>query len=78
MEGLRIFKKIQTWMIFLLAPLKQNSSKYKTLVVKFAKDAHWESSAIESLFLSCNVATLLALPCILPLLESINRLIKLV
>jgi hypothetical protein len=75
-EGLKILNKVHTRWISLLEPLKRLSGEYKTLIVKFAEDAHQESSAKKNLSLLCDVSTLLALPYILPLLESINSLIK--
>jgi hypothetical protein len=44
--------------------------------VKFAEDALQESGAKKNLSLLLDVATLLALPCILPLLEAVESLIK--
>jgi hypothetical protein len=39
-EGLKILNKIHTRWISLLEPLKRISGEYKTLIVKFAQDAH--------------------------------------
>jgi hypothetical protein len=75
-EGLKILKHVQTRWISLLEPLKRISAEYKTLIVKFAQDAPKESGAKKNLTLLLDVATLLALPCILPLLECIQSLIK--
>lgn len=60
----------------MLEPLKRISSEYKTLIVKFAQDAAKESAAKRNLLFLLDVATLLALPCILPMLECIHSLIK--
>jgi hypothetical protein len=56
-------------------PLKRVLSEYKTLIVKMAQDAVVESKAAQNLRLLCNMHTLLALPCLMPLLESMNQLI---
>jgi hypothetical protein len=68
--------KVATRWISLLEPLKRISGEYKTLIVKFAEDASKESGAKKNLSLLLDVATLLALPCILPLLEAVESLIK--
>jgi hypothetical protein len=75
-EGLKILRQVQTRWISLLEPLKRICGKYKTLIVKFAEDAPKESAAKKNLALLLDVTTLFSLPCILPLLESINSLIK--
>jgi hypothetical protein len=46
--------------------------EYKTLIVKMAQDVAEESKVAHNLCLLCDVHTLLALPCLMPLLESIN------
>jgi hypothetical protein len=68
--------KVATRWISLLEPLKRISGEYKTFVVKFTEDASKESGAKKNLSLLFDVATLLALPCILPLLEAVKSLIK--
>jgi hypothetical protein len=77
-EGLKILNKVQTRWISLLEPLKRICGEYKTLIVKFAADASQESGARKHLSLLLDVATLLALPCILPMLEAVQSLIKFV
>jgi hypothetical protein len=39
-EGLKILNKVHTRWISLLEPLKRISGEYKTLIIKFAEDAH--------------------------------------
>ena len=63
--------KIATKWILLLEPLKCISDEYKTLIMKFLEDASQESGAKKHLSLLLNVTTLLALSCILPLLEAL-------
>jgi hypothetical protein len=75
-EGLKILNKVATKWILLLEPLKCIFDKYKTLIMKFSEDASQESGAKKHLFLLLDVATLLALSCILPLLEAVQSLIK--
>jgi hypothetical protein len=75
-EGLKILNKVQTRWISLLEPLKHICGEYKTLIVKFDVDASQESGARIHLSLLLDVATLLALPCILPMLEAVQSLIK--
>jgi hypothetical protein len=75
-DGLKILNKVQTRWISLLEPLKRICGEYKTLIVKFAANASQESGARKHLFLLLDVATLLALPCILPMLEAVQSLIK--
>jgi hypothetical protein len=75
-EGLKILNKVATRWISLLEPLKRICCEYKTLIVKFAEDASQESATRKHLSLLLDVATLLALSCILPLLEAVQSLIK--
>ena len=39
-KGLKILNKVQTRWTSLFEPLKRISGEYKTLIVKFAQDAH--------------------------------------
>ena len=87
-EGLRMLRNVATRWISLLEPLKRVIGGYKTLIVKMCEDAHTkepnqttkQAAARECARLNCDllcdVSTLLALPCLLPLLESVNSLIK--
>jgi hypothetical protein len=61
----------------MLEPLKRVLDEYKTLIIKMAQDANEESKVAHNLALKlCDVHTLLALPCLMPLLESLNQLIE--
>jgi hypothetical protein len=74
-SGLKILQNVATRWISMHEPLKRVLSEYKTLIVKMAQDAVVESKAAQNLRLLCNMHTLLALPCLMPLLESMNQLI---
>jgi hypothetical protein len=74
-SGLKMLPTVRTRWISMFEPLKRVLSEYKTLIVKMSKDAIEESKAIHNLMLLCDLSTLLALPCLLPLLESVNSLI---
>jgi hypothetical protein len=71
-SGLKILQNVTTCWISLLEPLKRVLGEYKTLIVKMAQDAAEESKAALNLRLLCDVHTLLALPCLMPMLESVN------
>jgi hypothetical protein len=72
----------------LLEPLRRILGEYKNLIVKMCEDAEIKEPEItgkqatsketarQNLDLLCDVRTLLNLPCLLPLLESINSLMK--
>jgi hypothetical protein len=71
-----VLNKVATRWILLLEPLKRIYCEYKTLIVKFSKDASQESGAKKNISLLLDVATLLVLPCIIFLLEAVESLIK--
>jgi len=87
-EGRRMLRNVKTRWISLLEPLKRVMGEYKTLVVKMCDDAAVKGpqltakqtaakeSARENYGLLCDIGTLLGLPCIMPLLESVNNLMK--
>jgi hypothetical protein len=85
-KGLKILNNVKTRWISLLEPLKRVLGEYKTLIAKMCEDAAVKDlepkarEAIEkakhNLDLLCDVGTLLALPCILPLLESVDSLMR--
>lgn len=74
-SGLKMLPTVRTRWISMFEPLKRILSEYKTLIVKMSKDAIEESKATHNLMLLCDLSTLLALPCFLPLLELVNSLI---
>jgi hypothetical protein len=83
-----ILKIIITWWISLLKPLERFIGEYKILIVKMREDAVVKESEMTSMQattrklawhnyeLLCDVGTLLALPCILLLLEFVNSMMK--
>jgi hypothetical protein len=71
-SGIKILQNVTTRWISILEPLKHVLGEYKTLIVKMAQDVAEESKVAHNLCLLCDVHTLLALPCLMPLLESIN------
>ena len=71
-SGLKLLQNVAIRWILMLEPLKHVLDKYETLIVKMAQDANEERKAAHNLALLCNVHTLLALPCLMPLLESLN------
>jgi hypothetical protein len=75
-SGLKILQNVTTRWISLLEPLKRVLDEYKTLIVKMAQDSAEESKTTLNLRLLCDVHTLLALPCLMPMLESVNQLIE--
>ena len=84
--GLKLLRNVKTRWISVLEPLKRIMVEYKTLIVKMAEDAavknpnakdkEVSAKARNNLDLLCDVGTLLALPCLTPLLESVESLIK--
>jgi hypothetical protein len=50
--------------------------KYKTLFVKMSNDVGEESKATQNLSSLCDVHTILVFLCVIPLLESVDSLIK--
>jgi hypothetical protein len=74
-SGLKMLPTVRTRWISMFEPLKRVLSEYKTLIVKMSKDAIEESKAAHNLMLLCDLSMLLALPCLLPLLESVKSLI---
>jgi hypothetical protein len=85
-EGLKILNNVKTRWISLLEPLKRVLGEYKTLIAKMCEDAvvkdpepkakEATEKAKRNLDVLCDVGTLLALPCILPLLESVDSLMR--
>jgi hypothetical protein len=77
---------VKTRWISLLEPLKRVLGEYKTLIAKMCEDAAIKDpepkakevieKAKYNLNLLCDVDTLLALPCILSLLESVESLMR--
>jgi signal transduction protein with GAF and PtsI domain len=62
----------------MLAPLKRVGKKYKTLIAKMVTNNGTMEANKANLVNMCNVGTILNLPCVLFMLESINALMKFV
>jgi hypothetical protein len=60
----------------MLAPFKKIGKDYKTLIAKMAIDNGIVKASKANLVNLCDVGTILGLPCVLPMLESINALMK--
>jgi hypothetical protein len=71
-SGLKMLQNVATCWISMLEPLKRVLGEYKTFIVKMAQDAAEESKAAHNLHHLCDVHTVLALPCLMPLLKSMN------
>jgi hypothetical protein len=75
-SGLKILGSVKTRWISLLEPMKRVLLEYKTLIVKMSNDGGEESKVAQNLSPFCDVHILLAFPCVIPLLESVDSLIK--
>jgi hypothetical protein len=62
----------------MLALLEKVGKMYRTLIAKMAIDSSIMKVAKANLVNLCDVGTILNLPCVLPMLESINALMKFV
>jgi hypothetical protein len=60
----------------MLEPLKGVLGEYKTLIVKMVQDVTEESTSIHNLHLLYDVHIVLALPYMMPLLESVYQSIE--
>jgi hypothetical protein len=75
-SGLKILGNVKTRWISLLEPMKRVLSEYKILIVKMNNDTGEESKVVQNLSSLCDVHTLLAFPYVIPLLESVDSLVK--
>ena len=75
-NGLKILSNVKTRWISLLEPMKRVLLEYKALIEKMKNDARKESKVAHNLSSFCDVHTLLAFPCKILLLESVDSLIK--
>ena len=87
-DGWRMLRNVKTQWLSLLELLKKVMGEYKIFVVKMCEDATIkepelttkQAAAKESAWhnyeLLCDVGTLLALLCLMPLLDLVNSLIK--
>jgi hypothetical protein len=77
-EGLKVLQNVKTIWISMLQPLKWVGEEYKTFIAKMAtNNANVESPKANFLNL-CDIHMILGLPCILPMLKSMNGLVKFV
>jgi hypothetical protein len=60
----------------MLALLKQVRKKYKPLIVNMAPNSGFVETMKVKLMNLCDVDTILHLPCVLPMLEHVNALMK--
>ena len=87
-KGLRMLRNDKTRWNSLVAPLRRIMGEYKTLLAKMCEDVvvkepemtHKQmavrESACRNYDLLCDVGTLLALPCLMPMLGSVDFLVK--
>jgi hypothetical protein len=75
-EGQKAIRNVKTRWISMLAPLKRVGKKYKTLIAKMVTNSGIMEANKANLVNMCNVGTILNLPCVLFMLESINALMK--
>jgi hypothetical protein len=75
-EGLKVLWNVKTRWINMLAPFKKFGKDYKTLIAKTVVDNGTVEASKANLVNLCDVGTILGLPCVLPMLESINALMK--
>jgi hypothetical protein len=59
-----------------LALLKQVRKEYKPLIIKMAPNSGFAETMKVNLMNLCDVDTILCLPCVLPMLEHVNTLMK--
>jgi hypothetical protein len=77
-RGFQILKNVKTWWISMLKLLKWVLAWYKTLIMKMSQDNIRVAQVKLNLHLLCVLHKLLALSCLLPLLEAISVLITFV
>jgi len=75
-KELKVLWNVKMRWINMLAPLKQVGKLYKTLIVKMATNNGYVEPTKAQLVIMCDIGTILGLPCVLPMLESINALMK--
>ena len=87
-EGRHMLRNVKTRWLSLLDPLKRVMGEYKALVATMCEDsvvkapqlttkqAATKETARHNYDLLCDIGTLLALPCLMPLLDCVNFLMK--
>ncbi len=76
--GLKILQNVKTRWINMLPPLKWVEKKYKTLIAKMVVDNDFVESIKAHLLNLCDINIIPNLPCILPMLDYVNGLMKFV
>jgi hypothetical protein len=77
-EGLKVLQNVKTRWINMLQPLKWVGKEYKVFIPKMATNNVNLESTKANLLSLCYIHMILSLPCILPMLESVNGLMKFV
>jgi hypothetical protein len=75
-EGLKVLQNVKTRWISMLQRLKRVGKEYKTLIAKMTTNSANVESAKANLLNLCDIDMIFGLPCILPMLESMNGLMK--
>ena len=75
-KGNKILRNVKTRWISMLGPAKRLLEEYKPLVMKMAVDAPKEAAAKKNLSMLLDWQNMLTLPCLMPMLHSVNSLIK--
>lgn len=75
---LKVLQNVKTRWINMLPPLKWVGKKYKTLITKMVVDNNFVELIKAHLLNLCDTNIILGLPCILPMLEYVNGLMKFV
>ncbi len=77
-KGLKVLQNVKTRWIGMLQPLKWVGKEYKTFIAKMATNSVNVESAKANFLNLCDIHMILGLPCILPMLVSMNGLMKFV
>jgi hypothetical protein len=75
-KGNKILRNVKTRWISMLGPARRVLEEYKPLVTKMAVDAPKELAAKKNLSMLLDWQNMLTLPCLMPMLHSVNSLIK--
>ncbi len=75
-KGLKVFLNVKTRWINKLPFLKKVRKDYKTLVAKMVGNNGIVEATKANAVNLCDVGTILGLPCVLPMFESVNALMK--
>jgi hypothetical protein len=75
-KGLNVFRNVKTRWIDMLTLLKQIGKKFKMLIVKMTVDFGSMEATKANMLNLYDIDTIINLPCIFPMLEFINVLMK--